>query len=556
MADAGAPLAAIEWRHYEYGTVPEEVPEAPPALPAPPLVPQSYLPSSSSASQASVVAAIFSLFSTSSVNRCEFADIEFRWPDGSGVESVWAHSFVLHRSERWAESLASSPLCGLSSYDGATQLEHVRVVRVPAEVRRRTLLRELCMWYGGSIVQQHCIHSANARLQRERDRQYRAASAAPLPHHTDFAFFAMADSERNHDDHHGDDDDELIEIARHGFTLDGLRSGASSPLLDELDLLQHTSGRSCRTPELRLALKDTDDRTVHDNEIERSFIDRTFGRETHTLYDYVLSLLEQPSKGADAYIRIATAETTQLERSLRDAGIEVDTSTESTTTSTSNAPPAAAAAAVSGVQSTSSSSLLTSSSGSSSEIDIPVHRAIVCARCPWFAKTFSDASGFRHTSVVELAASESAVRSILRYLYIGDLFDAQRSEDVVEIAFLCDMLGIHALQTACTEALQQSLVDGRISLRDLPSFIHIADLMNLSGLRQLCIKESLKHFHEISFDGLPPALVKEIHALREALRKSPYAVPKEQTFGCARELVGVLNETLQDQVRHIRARTL
>ena len=181
MADAGAPLAAIEWRHYEYGTVPEEVPEAPPALPAPPLVPQSYLPSSSSASQASVVAAIFSLFSTSSVNRCEFADIEFRWPDGSGVESVWAHSFVLHRSERWAESLASSPLCGLSSYDGATQLEHVRVVRVPAEVRRRTLLRELCMWRLDRAATLHSLgeRAPAARARPTVPRRERRAAAAP-----------------------------------------------------------------------------------------------------------------------------------------------------------------------------------------------------------------------------------------------------------------------------------------------------------------------------------------------------------------------------------------
>lgn len=111
------------------------------------------------------------------------------------------------------------------------------------------------------------------------------------------------------------------------------------------------------------------------------------------------------------------------------------------------------------------------------------------------------------------------------------------------------MLGLQPLTAACTLAIQESLTNGRISLRDLPSFIHIADLMNLQGLRQLCIKESMKHFDELSFEDLPQSLQKELHLLKDALRKSPYSVPREQTFGCAREFVGVLNEALQEQVR-------
>jgi hypothetical protein len=140
------------------------------------------------------------------------------------------------------------------------------------------------------------------------------------------------------------------------------------------------------------------------------------------------------------------------------------------------------------------------------------------------------------------------VRAHCRYLYIEDVLEAQRAEHIVEAMFIADMLNIQPLTECLTESVQQSLLAGGIGLQDLPSFIYVADLMRLPQLRQMCIQESLKHFSDLSFDGIPAHLQQELRALKQALRECPYFIPKHQTFGCAREFLGVLQESLVEQV--------
>lgn len=386
-------LPAIEWRHVEYGTVPAEndaITDSIAALPAPPFYPQSYLPSSSSASQASVVESIFSLFSTSSGNRCEFADVEFRWSNsnrinssdtdddqdqddddldcnGEHIESVWAHSFVLYRSQRWATRLQSVPIPVHSQVD--TDQPCHRVVMVPRGVRRRTLLRELCMWYGGSIMQEHFSHMT-AELQRRRLQQIEQAERAMARgSNTDFAFFSTNQPS--------------------DLTLS--TSPSSSTILSSSPLSLSSSSFGLKGLSASTELLLLEDADAIENQIESDFIEDVFGRPTLPLYDFVLSLLEHTAPGTDAWIRIPALQPTKLEQSLESM--------------------------IGGAQVAATVSL----DRSTHDIEIPIHRAIVCKRCPWFAKTLSSASGFLQSKVVELQASESAIKSILRYLFINNL---------------------------------------------------------------------------------------------------------------------------------------
>jgi hypothetical protein len=341
-----------------FGEQQPQLPSSSSTLSLPSTTPISLLPSSSSASQERVVMFIFSLFSDSSARRCPFSDVEFRWFNGSTSESIWAHSFLLSRSEKWdaARSKASMQRNGI---DGAQT--HTIIV-VPSEVRRATLLSELRMWYGGSIVQQLRMHNRPYHAQR--------TVIAPIdPNHADYAFYAALEAQAREEELQ----QQLEQQTEQQQQQQQHSTHATTPL----------TSASPTAPSPSASYSSSISSDMH-NEVEQQFIEEMFGREVSTLYDYVLQLLNTPHATADASIRIPATESTGLDQSLQMAtGGQY-------------------------IPDRSAEPLL-------HDVVIPVHRAILAKRCPWFVKVFSPDSSFQHSTVAELAASESVVRAILRY---------------------------------------------------------------------------------------------------------------------------------------------